>query len=280
MKLHKPNTTFWMSRGFLCMLLTAAMLLTAGFISVKRITITADGRSQEITTTATRVDRILHEAGIHLDDRDEFHLSTPKIVDRTEIRVCRAVMVNLLVDGRERTLKTAKETVGDLMKDLGYSPDVYQATPGPNAPIVKGMALRLRKHADVVEALREAEAAAAREAKAAAEREAALGPNVIHTADGPLAYAYVLEMEASAYLPTDGDGACITATGIPATHGVVAVDPDIIPLGTKVFVPGYGVAIAADTGGMIEGHMIDLCMEDYGDAINFGRRDIEVYILP
>ena len=86
-------------------------------------------------------------------------------------------------------------------------------------------------------------------------------------------------MEASAYLPSDGGGAGVTASGLPAGHGVVAVDPDIIPLGTKVFVPGYGVAIAADTGGIIEGHMIDLCMDDYGDAIAFGRRDIEVYIL-
>ena len=157
------------------------------------------------------------------------------------------------------------------MKDLGYSPDVYQATPGMDAPIIKGMELRLRKHTDVAAELREAKAA---------EREAALGEKVVQTPQGPLAYAYVLEMEASAYLPSDGGGAGITASGIPAAHGVVAVDPDIIPLGTKVFVPGYGVAIAADTGGMIEGHMIDLCMEDYGDAIDFGRRDIAVYILP
>ncbi|MBR1886210.1 MAG: 3D domain-containing protein, partial [Schwartzia sp.] len=44
-------------------------------------------------------------------------------------------------------------------------------------------------------------------------------------------------------------------------------------------IPGYGVAIAADTGGMIEGDMIDLCMEDYDDCMEFGRRDINVYIL-
>ena len=86
-------------------------------------------------------------------------------------------------------------------------------------------------------------------------------------------------MEASAYLPSDGGGAGITATGLPARHGVAAVDPNIIPLGSRLYIPGYGVAIAADTGGMIEGHMIDLCMEDYGSAIEFGRRDIEVYVL-
>ena len=53
----------------------------------------------------------------------------------------------------------------------------------------------------------------------------------------------------------------------------------MIPLGTRLYIPGYGVAVAADTGGMIEGDMIDLCMEDYGSAIEFGRRDVKVYVL-
>ncbi len=267
-KLEKP---FWASKRLLCFLLAAVMILTAGFINVKRITITADGHSQAITTTATRVDRILHEAGIHLDDKDEFRLSTPKLMDQTEIQVYRAVLVTLFVDGEERPLKTAKQTVGDLVKDLGYSPEVYQILPGADTPVTKGMEIRLRKHS---EAAKEAE-----ESRKEAARRASLGSQVIETAEGPLAYAYVLEMEASAYLPSDGGGAGLTASGIPAGHGIVAVDPDIIPLGTQVYIPGYGVAIAADTGGMIEGHMIDLCMEDYGAAIEFGRRDINVYIL-
>lgn len=92
-------------------------------------------------------------------------------------------------------------------------------------------------------------------------------------------YSQVLYMEASAYLPYDGGGSGYTALGIPARHGVVAVDPDIIPLGTRLYIPGYGEAIAADTGGAINGYMIDLCMEDYTQAIAFGRRGVEVYIL-
>jgi 3D (Asp-Asp-Asp) domain-containing protein len=86
-------------------------------------------------------------------------------------------------------------------------------------------------------------------------------------------------MEASAYLPSDGGGSGITATGMRAQHGVVAVDPDVIPLGTRLFIPGYGIAIAADTGGAIQGAKIDLCMESYGDAISFGRQTIKVYVL-
>ena len=89
----------------------------------------------------------------------------------------------------------------------------------------------------------------------------------------------VLYMEASAYLPGDGDGRGITATGIPAVRGVVAVDPDVIPLGTRLYIPGYGEAVAADTGGAIVGNRIDLLMDSYGEAMNFGRQDVQVYVL-
>lgn len=88
-----------------------------------------------------------------------------------------------------------------------------------------------------------------------------------------------IAMEASAYLAGDGDGAGITATGIPAVRGVVAVDPDVIPLGTRLFIPGYGEAVAADTGGAIVGNRIDLVMDSYGEAMDFGRRDVTVYVL-
>ena len=92
-------------------------------------------------------------------------------------------------------------------------------------------------------------------------------------------YSSVMSMEATAYLPTDGSAEGLTAMGIPATYGIVAVDPRIIPLGTKVYIPGYGEALAADTGGAIKGYKIDLCMETYEECMNFGRRDITVYVL-
>jgi 3D (Asp-Asp-Asp) domain-containing protein len=70
-----------------------------------------------------------------------------------------------------------------------------------------------------------------------------------------------------------------TATGIPATYGVVAVDPRVIPLGTRLFIEGYGTAIAADTGGSIVGNRIDLCMDSYQRAILWGRQPVKVYVL-
>lgn len=70
-----------------------------------------------------------------------------------------------------------------------------------------------------------------------------------------------------------------TATGILARYGVVAVDPRVIPLGSHLFIPGYGYAIAADTGGAIIGNRVDLCMDSLIDALNFGRQAVKVYIL-
>lgn len=64
-----------------------------------------------------------------------------------------------------------------------------------------------------------------------------------------------------------------------ARPGVVAVDPNVIPLGSRLYIPGYGMAIAADTGGAIRGNRIDLLMDSYDAAMNFGRQSVEVYVL-
>ncbi len=103
--------------------------------------------------------------------------------------------------------------------------------------------------------------------------------NVIDTGRGLVPYTQMYGMEATAYLPTDGSAEGLTAMGIPATYGIVAVDPDVIPLGTRVYIPGYGEALAADTGGAIYGYRIDLCMESYDEAMDFGRRNVTVFVL-
>lgn len=66
--------------------------------------------------------------------------------------------------------------------------------------------------------------------------------------------------------------------GIPLGRGVVAVDPNVIPMGTKLYVEGYGEAIAADQGGAINGNRIDLFFDSKAEAYNWGMRTIKVYI--
>jgi 3D (Asp-Asp-Asp) domain-containing protein len=84
---------------------------------------------------------------------------------------------------------------------------------------------------------------------------------------------YRLKVDAVAYhLPGK------TALGIPVRKGVVAVDPKLIPLGTKLFVPGYGQAIAADVGTGIKGRIIDLWFPSTALARKWGRRTVVITV--
>ncbi|MDU5262411.1 MAG: 3D domain-containing protein [Clostridium celatum] len=88
-----------------------------------------------------------------------------------------------------------------------------------------------------------------------------------------------LTMESTAYY---GHG--ITASGLkpvrnPDGISTIAVDPNVIPLGTKVYVSGYGLAIAADTGGAIKGNIIDVFLNTNEECISWGRRNVTVQIL-
>jgi len=81
--------------------------------------------------------------------------------------------------------------------------------------------------------------------------------------------------EATAYCYTGNR----TYTGTWPSRGTIAVDPTIIPLGTRLFVEGYGEGIAEDTGGAIKGEIIDLYMLDRNEALSWGRRQVEVRII-
>ena len=99
----------------------------------------------------------------------------------------------------------------------------------------------------------------------------------------PLRWRNRIVMESTAYEP--GPTSCgkwasgYTANGTKAGYGVVAVDTAVIPLGTRLYIEGYGYAVAADTGGAIDGHDIDLGFMTVDECIQWGRRDVTVYVL-
>lgn len=95
----------------------------------------------------------------------------------------------------------------------------------------------------------------------------------------PVTYFSKLSVEALAYNANDKNVGSYSKTGMSVRKGCVAVDPDVIPLGTHLYIPGYGFAIAADTGGKITGAKIDLYMLEKADAVKFGRKNLTVYIL-
>lgn len=249
----------------LCLSLTATMALSTGFTqnNIHTVTINVDGRSIETNTTHTTPDIILARAGVKMDSKDEYTLK--KIDEHTaEITVHRAVPVNITLDGQKTTLMTSKPTVGDVLVEAGYDLEKYEAEPGLDTKIHENLDIKISK----------VKTSAERKEEAARQQE-----EHVQTSRGAQRYSAAYTMEATAYIASDGNGDGITATGLVAQHGVVAVDPSVIPLGTRLYIPGYGEAIAADTGGAINGDRIDLCMNSYGEAMQFGRRYVTVYVL-
>lgn len=98
------------------------------------------------------------------------------------------------------------------------------------------------------------------------------------------ATAYDLSYESTGKQPGDKYYG-ITASGTKARPGVVAVDPRVIPLGTRLYIESldgsrdYGFAVAEDKGGAIKGNKIDLFFETASEVRNFGRRQVKVYVL-
>lgn len=88
-------------------------------------------------------------------------------------------------------------------------------------------------------------------------------------------------MEATAYTKSieEGTHRGITKSGTQVSRGTVAIDPRIIPLGTKIYVEGYGHAECLDTGGAIKGNRIDLYMDSREECFEFGRKNVKVYII-
>jgi 3D (Asp-Asp-Asp) domain-containing protein len=99
----------------------------------------------------------------------------------------------------------------------------------------------------------------------------------------PQAEGKTITVTATAYTAFCAGCSGVTATGIDLRSNpnqkVIAVDPTVIPLGSTVYVEGYGEAIAGDTGGAIKGNRIDLFIPNYANAIDFGKRTLEVTIL-
>lgn len=100
----------------------------------------------------------------------------------------------------------------------------------------------------------------------------------------PVSYSYMVSGSGTAYTAAPG---ALTATGVPVYEGGVAVNPAIIPYGSKLYIEAadgshvYGYATAVDTGGaLMEGSaIVDLFYFSYDDCVSFGRRDVNVYVL-
>lgn len=127
---------------------------------------------------------------------------------------------------------------------------------------------------------------AAQQAANASKQVASNNPNstsspiaINRGGSSPIGFSNVLDMQATAYSDDGFTASGARTTRNPNGYSTIAVDPRVIPLGSKVYVEGYGYAIASDIGGAIQGNIIDLFVPSIDEANNWGRRSVKVYII-
>ncbi|HZX67242.1 MAG TPA: 3D domain-containing protein [Candidatus Elarobacter sp.] len=243
------------------------------------VTLVIDGEPHVVRSAATDVATLLDQQGVAIDRHDNVHPSASTAIENNVVVSVQHVNAWTQVIHRKIASKVVKRFAFTLppgqtrVVDRG-APGIYETayafTRSPDRRAVRRTTLVSR----VLRAPRERIVAEGIGEYTALSQIAGRG------IDGTLKLASAaLSMIATAY--TAGCSGCsgITATGRPAGHGIVAVDPRVIPLGTRMYIPGYGPAIAGDTGGAIRGRRIDLGFNSNRQAFQFGRRSVTVYLI-
>jgi 3D (Asp-Asp-Asp) domain-containing protein len=232
-----------------------------------------DGECRRLKTRKPTIAAVLKQADVDLGPLDEVQppLLSP-VYERTVICVTR------LTVGEE----TVEEKVpyGTIVRRTGTR---WQRHPIVKVPGRSGKALvRYRvTYREGVPIRRER--VSSRVLQVAVPQVVQVQPQRRLASRGVYAGRRVLRMIATAYDPgprscgSSADG--LTCLGMRARRGIVAVDPSHIPLRSRLFIPGYGYAIAGDVGGAIKGNRIDLCYSSRAAALRFGRRPVTVYVL-
>lgn len=263
-------------------ILTAASLLCASRLGLSptatetakpalRVTVMADGRALAVEGHSRAVGEILAGAGITLSKLDRVSPSPRTTIgDGSVVRVTR-------VSRREEVEEVAipAETIllADPERPAGYTNVLERGQDGRMERVVRIW------EKDGEETQRTViEEKVLEPTRATVVMRGTLG---LTTRGGN--WRRPLRMIATGYEP--GPRSCgryasgRTAIGLEARKGVAAVDDRVIPLRTRLYIPGYGFAIAGDRGSAIKGMRIDLCFDTYREAIRWGRRRVKVYVL-
>ena len=235
---------------------------------VKTVMLIADGKARQIETKKLTVQTLLHQEFIKLGkyDRCEPTLTSPVSDGMT------VVITRVTCDTVTRKIELPAPTVTRWDDRLGNEP--YVIAKG-QAGLAQETTVIWKKDGVVTLEWVQQQKVIRQPSPTVVVR------GTMPSRSGPRVKK-VMMMDSSAYDP--GPLSCgphangYTATGVKATKGVIAVDPRVIRLGTRVYVDGYGPALAADTGGAIKGNRIDVCFDTRREALNWGRRKVMVLI--
>jgi len=237
------------------------------------VTINSDGIQRQVRTAQTTVGETLKEAGIVVRPKDMVSPATnERLLEGSKITVVRVV---------EAVESISAPIAFDTVKTFSSSlvPGRVQETrAGVRGEKLVRYAVRYENGI-----LKQRTVIGAEVVTKPVNRVVVIGSKGRYTSRGEFRTKRILRLSATGYDP--GPRSCgkyatgRTACGLRAGHGVCAVDPRVIALGTRLYVEGYGYAIAGDVGRAIKGNRIDLGFNSYGEAIRFGRRAVTVHVL-
>ncbi len=234
----------------------------------KSVAVVADGQTREIITPVSAVAEVLKELNIAVGPQDRVLPGyNAKISAGDVIRVIRVSEKQIMESYK---LSFRAERRNDPGLDRGITKVLREGQDGLGQRTIKIVM------EDGKEIRREN--VGARIVKQPVNKIVALGTlskKVVSRGGKPVRFSRVMAMNASGYTYTGNR----MASGIAPYRGAVAVDPRVIPFGTKMYVEGYGYARALDKGSAIKGNKIDLFFETRGEALRWGRRPVKVYIL-
>lgn len=292
------------------------------------------GDVRQLQSPASTVGQALEEAGVelHLADRISPDLNTA-ITPGLKIEVEQSKLIHVDVDGRTLHTRTLRQSIGEVLTDLGvtligqdYTQPPLEAAVEANTSVkivrvreeilieqetipfdtvtIADPAMELDtnveqpgrsgvsqkrtmiRYENGVEVKRVADPDFV-VLQAPQNKELRYGTNVVirtlDTPSGPIEYWRKIRAYATSYsaatsgTPKTAKWYGITATGLPMKKGMVAVDPSVIRLGTQLYVDGYGVGLAADTGSGVRGRWVDLGYDD--DNLQGWWWWVDVYLL-
>ncbi|PLS03464.1 G5 and 3D domain-containing protein [Neobacillus cucumis] len=233
------------------------------------------GKAQKVWTTSTTVADFLTQHGIKLNELDRVEPSlTEKIPQDGVVNVIR---VEKVTDVVEEPVQFAVVTKKDESLQRGQEKLIAN---GKQGRVSRQYEVMLENGKEVARKLISEQNILQKQDKivAVGTKDLALQVSRGETPEGKEFY-----VTATAYTAYCNGCSGRTATGLNIRANpnmkVIAVDPNVIPLGSKVYVEGYGYAVAADTGGAIKGYIIDLLMPSHADAYRWGRKKVKITVL-
>lgn len=241
------------------------------------VELTSNGIAMNVRVPATDVENALSVIGFEIDEDDILSVDRNAVVE----------------EGMKITLKKVEYKEETTTESIKYgtineeSDDIDYGETEVTRKGVKGEKEVTKRNRYVDGKLESGEVIGEKVTKEAVDEIVVTGTRrpTLDLGDGsPVSYRYVVSGSGTAYTSEPG---ALTATGVPAYQGGVAVNPNIIPYGSRLYIESvdgsyvYGYATAVDTGGaLMDGSaIVDLYYYTYDECIQFGRRDVNVYVL-